>query len=213
MPVNELLILALGAAVTISSLVASGRVLLTRSKNSWIAGLNRGLLTAGSRVVYAAASVVGLAGLVLLLTSSVTVIPSYHFVTSPIETYLSIAGFALSLGALLFAFVRKDRMRETVLVTVVAALTATSGIALLRHHQEEELVTRAQEEILSKLSNDALTFDQLYQELNFPPFPVVNEALFRAVERGAIGYRVVEFKRDGAMLAVRLYYVRSRQGP
>ena len=54
-----------------------------------------------------------------------------------------------------------------------------------------------------------MTFDQLYQELLYRPFPVVNEALFRAVENGVIGHRVIEFHHDGSILAVRGYYLGS----
>ncbi len=126
-----------------------------------------------------------------------------------IETFLSIASFALSLGALLSVLLFKDRRREVAVIVVIAALVATSGIAFFRHHQEEQLIKRVQAEIMSTLSNDALTFDQLYQELHFRPFSIVNEALFRAVEEGTIGHCVVEFLREGAMLDVRLYYVES----
>lgn len=123
-----------------------------------------------------------------------------------IETFLAIASFAVSAGGLIAALFLKDR-KEVVLSIVIAALVATTGVALYQHYRQEQLVSQVQSEILGKLSHETLTFDQLYQELLYRPLPVVNEALFRAVERGVIGHRVIEFQRDGRTLAVRCYFV------
>lgn len=125
------------------------------------------------------------------------------------ESFLTIVSFAISVGGLVPVLILKDRRKEVVLAVVIAALVATSGIALYRLHQHDELISRVQAEILATLSHNTLTFDQLYQELHYRPFPVVNEALFRAVEKGVIGHRVIEFQRDASMLAVRGYYIES----
>lgn len=127
-----------------------------------------------------------------------------------IETFLSIASFAIAVGGLVPVFFFKNRRKEVALTVVVAALFVTSGVALYRLYQHEQLIGRVQAEILGTLSHDTLTFDQLYQELHYRPFPLVNEALFRAVENGVVGHRVIEFQREGMMLAVKGYYVESR---
>ena len=124
-----------------------------------------------------------------------------------IEMFLSIASFAISVGGLVSVFAVKDRKKEIVLSVVVAALVATSGVALYQLYRQEQLVTQVQSEILAKLSHETLTFDQLYQELLYRPLPIVTEALFRAIEKGVIGHRVIEFLKDGKTLAVRCYFV------
>ena len=129
-----------------------------------------------------------------------------------IEVFLSIAGFALSLGGLVSILFVEDRKKEVALAVVVAALVATSGVALYRLYQHDQLIGRVEEEIVSKLSHNTWTFDQIYEELHYVPFPVVNEALFRAVESGAIGHRLIEFRgSDGSLLQVRGYYLESQR--
>lgn len=126
-----------------------------------------------------------------------------------IEMFLSVANFAIAVGGLVPVFFFKRRRKEVALTVVVAALLVTSGLAFHRLHQHEQLIGRVQVEILTTLSHDTLTFDQLYQELHYRPFPLVNEALFRAVEKRVVGHRVIEFQREGVMLVVRGYYVQS----
>ncbi|MDD5719566.1 MAG: hypothetical protein PHQ53_07760 [Candidatus Krumholzibacteria bacterium] len=127
-----------------------------------------------------------------------------------INTFLAIASFALSIGGLLSSLFFKERKKEIAVVVVVTALVVTTGIALLRNHQEQQLIVRVQEEALAVLSSDALTFDEIYQRLHFRPFSVVNEAMFRSVERGTVGHRLVEFHQGGKITTVRLYFAESR---
>jgi hypothetical protein len=124
-----------------------------------------------------------------------------------IEMFLSIASFAISVGGLVSIFAVKHRRKEVVFAIVVAALVATTGVALYQDYRQGQLITQVQSEILEKLSHETLTFDQLYQELLYRPLPVVNEALSRAIEKGEIGHRVIDFQKDGKTLAVRCYFV------
>jgi len=135
-----------------------------------------------------------------------------EYIPMTIETFLSISSFAISLGGLVPIFFFKDRKREVALAVVIAALIATSGVALYRAYQHDQMIGRVQQEIITKLSNNTWTFDRLYDELHYVPYPVVNEALFRAVDGGIIGHRVIEFRaNDGSMLQVKGYYVESRR--
>ncbi len=97
------------------------------------------------------------------------------------------------------------------LAVVVAALAAMSSVALYRHYQHGRLISRVENEMIVKLSHHTWTFDQIYEELHYVPFPVVNEALFHAVEKGTIGHRLIEFRNnDGSLLQARGYYVEAR---
>ena len=127
-----------------------------------------------------------------------------------IETFLAIASFAISVGGLISVFFFKDRRKEVALVVVIALLVATTGVAMYQHYQHNQLISRVEKEIIAKLSHNTWTFDQLYQKLLFPSFPVVNEALFRAVEKGVIRDRIIEVRvSNGSMQPVRVYYVES----
>ena len=130
----------------------------------------------------------------------------------PIETFLSIASFAIAVGGLVPIFFFKDRKREIALAVIVAALVATSEVALYRAYQHDQLIGRVQEDIIAKLYRNTWTFDQLYEELHYVPFPVVNEALFHLVERRVVGHRIIEFRGDdGSMLKVKGYYIVSQR--
>jgi len=124
-----------------------------------------------------------------------------------LERFMTVASFAISVGGLCSVFTLKDRKKEFVLSVVVTFLVATSGVLLYQHYKQEHLIAQVQSEIFDTLSNRTLTFDQLYHELHFRPFPVVDEALFRAVEKKAIGHRVITFQKDGKILTVRCYFV------
>jgi len=126
-----------------------------------------------------------------------------------IETFLAIASFAISVGGLIPVFFFKNRRKEIALVVVIALLIATTGVAMYQHYQHNQLINRVEKEIIVKLSHNAWTFDQVYQELHYEPFLVVNEALFHAVDKGVISHRVIEFRNsiDNSMQLVRIYYV------
>ncbi len=124
-----------------------------------------------------------------------------------IETFLAIASFSISLGGLVSVFVFKDRTKEIALSVIVAALLATTGITLYGRYQHERLISRVQDEIVSELSAGTLTFDQLFQGLHYVSFPIVSEALFRAVEGQIIQHQVIEFQKDGKTVVVRAYFV------
>ena len=128
-----------------------------------------------------------------------------------LEAVLAIAAFAISLGGLVSVLLVESHRKEVALAVVVAALVATSGVALYRLYQHDQLISRVQEDIVAELSRGTRTFDQLYEELLYVPFPVVSEALFRAVESGAVDHRIIEFRgSEGSLLHVRGYYVTPR---
>jgi len=130
-----------------------------------------------------------------------------------IETFLAIASFAISVSGLILALLFENRRKKVALVVVVIALLfATTGATVYQHYQHNQLISRVEKEIIAKLNGNTWTFERLYQELLCPSFPVVNEALFHAVEKGVIRDRIIEVRvTDVSMQPVRVYYVESPQ--
>jgi len=125
------------------------------------------------------------------------------------ETFLAIASFALSLGGILPVFFLREQRKAVVLAMVIAALIGTTGATLIRLYKHEQLISRIQQEVINELGRETLTFDQLYIDLHYVPFPVLNEALFRAVEEKRVAHRIIEFQKDATIVPVRGYYVPS----
>lgn len=129
-----------------------------------------------------------------------------------IETFLSIASFAISVGGLVSVLIIKNHRKEIVLAVVVSALVVTSSFTLYRIHQHDQLISRVEREIIERLSYNTWTFDHIYEELHYVPFNVVNEALFLATEKGTINHKVIEFRNnDGTLLRTRGYYVKDNE--
>ncbi len=136
-----------------------------------------------------------------------------------IEMFLAIASLAISLGGLATGLIHQQQKRIVILTVVVSALTITSSIAFYQLYQYEQELNRVEDEILVKLCGHTWTFDHLYDQLFYKAYPLVNEALFRAVERGAITHKIYEFRgfRDlenkslpeNKFLKVKGYYVTS----
>jgi len=127
-----------------------------------------------------------------------------------IELVLSIASFALSIGGLVPVLLLKERRKQVVLAIILAALIPSSGVTFFRLYQHETLINRIENEITNKLSYHTWTFDQLYHELHYVPYPIVSEALFNAVEDGMIGFRTIEFRTDDGMQQVKGYFLQEQ---
>lgn len=127
-----------------------------------------------------------------------------------IETFLNIASFSISVGGLVAVFVVKSgKKKEIALGVVVAVLIATSGTTLYSSYQHEKYVDRVQEEMVKILSSEAITFDDLYQNI-YPPVSheLLREALYDGVEKGAIGYRPVRLQSNSKIMSVKVFYAR-----
>jgi hypothetical protein len=122
--------------------------------------------------------------------------------------FLSIASFAISAGGL-YSLIKGKIKKDIVFAIIAAVLVTTSFAAIIELWMRYRQINIVQSEIISELSNQSLTFDQIYQELLFRPFNEVNEALFRGVEEKKIGHRILEFNNEGEMVSVRVYFVIS----
>jgi hypothetical protein len=130
-----------------------------------------------------------------------------------IELFLSIASFSLSVGGLAAVFVVKNDNRRKIVFSVFAsALIVTSGTALFTFYQHEKRIHRVQEEIINVLSSEALTFEDLYQNI-FPPVSheLLREALYDGIEKKLIGYRPIRLQSNGKIISVKLFFPRKEK--
>jgi hypothetical protein len=130
-----------------------------------------------------------------------------------IETFLTIASFAISVGGFIVIYLYEYPRKKWIAIgVVIALLSSTTGYTLYQSYQHNRLIDQVEKEIIITMSHKNLTFDQLYAELPFVPFQVLNEALFGAIERGVIGQSVSVVRiNDGPMQQVRVYFVVSYQ--
>ena len=124
------------------------------------------------------------------------------------DTFLSLMGLAISVGGLVAAGIR----REMVFAIIASALIATTGTVSWRLYQHEREISRVQREIITKLSSNAWTLDQIYTKVHFLPYKVVHEALFKAVGNGTIHDKEMEcIVSDGSVLSTKVYYVEAQK--
>ncbi|MCP4367383.1 MAG: hypothetical protein GY797_04595 [Deltaproteobacteria bacterium] len=126
-----------------------------------------------------------------------------------INIILSILSFSLSIGGIVPAIFLKNRKKEVVLAIIFSTLFVTTGVALFNHYQHERLIKNVQNEIVRTLSTRTMTFDQIFIELHYKSFSSVNEALFRAVDKGRIRHKMVDFQKDGSIVPVKGYFIGS----
>ena len=124
-----------------------------------------------------------------------------------IDTILSLMSLAISVGGLVAAGLR----RETIFAIIAAGLIITTGTVSWRLYQQEREIWRAQNEIITKLASNAWTLDRIYTEVHFLPYKVIHEALFQAVDSGAIHDKEMECTvNDGSVLSTKVYYVATQ---
>ena len=107
---------------------------------------------------------------------------------------IEIVCLALSVGALADTLWR-DKTR-TILVIVTSSLVLLSGVAVFLTWQHQHRVDMTSQEILRVIGPDVKTFDQVFQSLFQPEFPIANEAMGQLVKDGRVGYRQLEVRDD-----------------
>ena len=123
-----------------------------------------------------------------------------------IELFLSLLNFALAVGALIPIFFLGDNQKRIVAAVIISMLIPTTGIVWYRLRQHEAIVVQLEKEIENKLSNNIWTFDQIYNELHYDSYSLVNEALFRSVRNHRVDHKIIPFQKDGTILQVKGYF-------
>jgi hypothetical protein len=127
-----------------------------------------------------------------------------------IETFLSIASFSTSFGGLVAVLgLKEGPIKKIVLAVVVAVLLVTSGTMLYVFCRHERCVDRVKLRMINILVPEKMTVDDLYQSI-FPPVSheLLMEALYDAVEEGAIGYEPLKLQSKGKTMSVKVFYAR-----
>lgn len=137
-----------------------------------------------------------------------------------LQTLLEIAGLLIALVGLIISIIGTEELKKNLFTIIFPALILTSGISLFLFFQHESDVARVKaehareiarvkEEIIRNLSNEGITFDDLYQSI----YPEVSheflrEALYEQIEERSIGYRPIRVQYEGKPMSVRVFYKR-----
>lgn len=126
------------------------------------------------------------------------------------DSYLNIVSLALAIAALVPVLLPVARIRFWTVTAI--ALTLVVLVAMYQTYQEyveRKSVQAVREEIWSLLTKyeKGLTFEQIYDNLYYPSFPVANTALDSLVEDGRILNEKKEVvDQEGTKYVVRKYY-------
>jgi hypothetical protein len=120
-----------------------------------------------------------------------------------LDTILGITSVSLAIAGLLSGW----QGRRTILALLLSFLILITGASTVRSISHERRLVSLQAEILQLVSQRARSVDDIYEDLRYVEFAVVNEALSRCVDEGIVGHKVLEFQRtDGDFTRVRVYY-------
>lgn len=134
-----------------------------------------------------------------------------YFFKIPLDTILAVISLAIAIGGFIPIFFMHDRKKEIALTMVLATLIVLSGITYIRGHQHQQRVKSVSVEIVEKLGVDCRTFDQLYEQLYYPDFLILSEALENLIKDGQVGHKILEVRDDrGENYRVKVYYLRSK---
>ncbi len=125
--------------------------------------------------------------------------------------YLSIASFALAVGALLARFREKDGGAKTqlvaaLLVFVILASGATAGVVIGERSRTRALA----DEVVKVIDNQKMTFDDILSQVKDPDRTALSAALGLLDAQQRIGSVITPLSEaDGTSHRVRTYYVRT----
>jgi hypothetical protein len=127
---------------------------------------------------------------------------------------ISLLSIGVELGGLIYAiFFSSDLKKKGILTAVLSVLlifTAGIGIEYRSHKHRVEEVSN---EIIKKIGKETMTLDQLYQQLFNPDYSIYNEALGNLVEKGKLGYQIIQvYNRAGDVFLVRGFYLNLGAG-
>jgi uncharacterized membrane protein (UPF0182 family) len=129
-----------------------------------------------------------------------------------LDTFLGIMSVAISIGGFITIFLKQERKREVALVVVLTVLVAISVILFIRDGQHEKQVEIVSNEIVDKIGTTSKTFDQLFEELYYPDFTVLSEALDNLIKNGKVEHKILEVRNDiGELYRVRGFYLKTTQ--
>jgi hypothetical protein len=125
------------------------------------------------------------------------------------ETILSIAGLALSFASLVPSFTQKQQKQKILLISIGLSLIGIFLYQIWIVKDREGKVKRVENQMIEKLSvSKDMTFQQLFDELNFADFSIAEEAIDNLVDAGTVKQNPVEATLpSGKRSRVRIYNV------
>jgi hypothetical protein len=80
------------------------------------------------------------------------------------ETYLSIIGIALGVGALVPIFAVKDPGKKVILVSIIVAIMGIFAISLWKNHEHAQKVEAIKHDVMTELEKRAAAVGFFFQE-------------------------------------------------
>ena len=126
------------------------------------------------------------------------------------DSYLSIAGLALAIAALVPVLFPATRVKFWTITAAGLSLVVLIGaFQAYKEIAEHRAVSASKEEIWALLTKNekGMSFDQIYDNMYYPNFTVANAAIDELVTEGRIQSEKVDaVGTDGAKFVVRRFY-------
>lgn len=127
-----------------------------------------------------------------------------------IDTILAILSLAVSIVGLFPTFRLQDVRKKIVIVVVLVIIITSSALTFIRTVQYGKQIELVSNEIVEKIGPTSKTFDQLFEELYYPDFSILSEALDNLINEGKVGHRILEVHNDiGESFRVRGFYLKT----
>jgi hypothetical protein len=125
-----------------------------------------------------------------------------------LETFLSIASLAVSIGGLVPVFRLQDREKAVVLAIMITVLVLLSAVGLYRAVQHQAEIRYVSGEVTKALGKGPSTINQLEQSLHHVAFAHLLEAVDNLVRSGKIQYEPTKlYDAQQNVYSVGVYFV------
>ena len=123
------------------------------------------------------------------------------------DRFLTILGLALSVASLIPAFTSTNTKIKIVGGAVSVLLIGVLGTQLWSSVMESRRLERATEDVAQMfVSNNPMSFEQIYMRLNYVDYPTASAAVDELVDRHVIHHKPVEVtSASGTKYVVRVY--------
>jgi len=127
------------------------------------------------------------------------------------DSYLSIAGLALSIAGLVPALYPRSRTKLWTFTTAVFSLLVLIGIyQVYQERVEQRAIQASKSDILALLekNKNGMSFEQMYDSMYYPNFATANSAIDELVEDGRVVSEKIEASTNDAKYVVRKFSLR-----
>jgi hypothetical protein len=123
----------------------------------------------------------------------------------------SILAFALGVGGTFVSLRARETKNKLLIVGIMLGLASMTGLMAYRAIKYTQSVLASELEVRQLLEKQALTLDEVTENLSVRDRMIAQQALMAAIEHGVVGSREVEIRTDdGSLRRIREYYVLRR---